>query len=40
MNSGLLVLVIAIQAHGESPGDAVTFGHLERLDAAAAVPYV
>lgn len=34
------VLLIDFQAHGESPGERVTFGYLESLDAQAAVRYV
>lgn len=34
---GLSVLLFDFQAHGESTGDRVTFGHLESLDAEAAV---
>lgn len=37
---GFSVLLIDLQAHGESPGRRITFGHLEGLDAAAAVDYV
>lgn len=39
-DSGLSVLLIDLQAHGESGGDQITFGHLESLDAAAAVSYM
>ncbi|MBB5360310.1 fermentation-respiration switch protein FrsA (DUF1100 family) [Rhodanobacter sp. ANJX3] len=35
--SGYSVLLIDFQASGESTGDAITFGHLESRDAAAAV---
>ena len=34
------VLLIDLQAHGESPGRRITFGRLEGLDAAAAVAFV
>lgn len=34
------VLAIDLQAHGESPGEHITFGHLESLDAAAAVNFL
>jgi len=34
------VLLFDAQAHGESPGERITFGHLEALDAAAAVDFV
>lgn len=34
------VLAIDFQAHGESPGERITFGHLESLDAAAAVDFL
>jgi pimeloyl-ACP methyl ester carboxylesterase len=37
---GFSVLLVDFQAHGESPGDAVTFGYLESMDAAAAVDYL
>ena len=33
------VLLFDAQAHGESPGDRITFGYLEALDAAAAVSF-
>jgi uncharacterized protein len=36
-DAGYSVLAIDFQAHGESPGGIVTFGHLEALDARAAV---
>ena len=38
--AGYSVLLFDFQAHGESPGRAVTLGHLESRDAAAAVAYV
>jgi fermentation-respiration switch protein FrsA (DUF1100 family) len=38
--AGYAVLLFDFQANGESPGDHVTFGHLESLDARAAVDYV
>jgi len=38
--AGYSVLLFDAQAHGESPGLRVTFGHLEALDAAAAVSFV
>lgn len=38
--SGLSVLLIDLQAHGESDGDRITFGHLESRDALAAVNFV
>ena len=34
------VLLIDMQAHGESPGENITSGHLEKLDVAAAVDFV
>jgi uncharacterized protein len=34
------VLLFDFQAHGESPGDHITFGHLESRDAQAAFDYV
>jgi uncharacterized protein len=37
---GFAVLLFDFQAHGESPGRHVTFGHLEAMDAAAAVDFV
>jgi len=37
---GFSVLTFDFQAHGESPGDAITFGGLESRDAIAAVRYV
>lgn len=37
---GYSVLLFDAQAHGESPGDRITFGYLEALDAAAAVSFV
>jgi fermentation-respiration switch protein FrsA (DUF1100 family) len=37
---GFAVLLFDFQAHGESPGRLITFGHLEALDAAAAVAFV
>ena len=36
---GLGVLLFDFQAHGESPGRHITFGHLEALDARAAVAF-
>ena len=37
---GFSVLLIDLQAHGESPGRRITFGKLEGLDAAATVAFV
>lgn len=37
---GLGVLLFDFQAHGESPGRRITFGHLEALDARAAVAFL
>lgn len=37
---GFAVLLFDFQAHGESPGRRITYGHLEGLDAAAAVGFV
>lgn len=37
---GYSTLLIDLQAHGESPGDAITLGHLERHDVIAAVDFV
>lgn len=39
-DAGYAILLVDLQAHGESPGDNITVGYLERLDAAAAVDYV
>ena len=39
-NAGYSVLMIDLQAHGESPGSRITLGHLERHDVKAAVEYV
>ena len=39
-SEGFAVLLFDLQAHGESPGQRITFGRLEGLDAAAAVAYV
>jgi alpha-beta hydrolase superfamily lysophospholipase len=36
---GFAALLIDLRAHGESPGDAITLGHLERFDVQAAVDY-
>ena len=38
--AGYTVLLPDFQAHGESPGDRVTFGKLESLDAVAALAYL
>jgi fermentation-respiration switch protein FrsA (DUF1100 family) len=38
--AGHSVLLFDFQAHGESPGDAITFGHLESLDALAAMKFL
>jgi fermentation-respiration switch protein FrsA (DUF1100 family) len=38
--AGYAVLMIDFQAHGESPGEHVTFGHREARDAAAAARYL
>lgn len=38
-DAGYSVLLFDAQAHGESPGDRITFGYLEALDAAAAVAF-
>lgn len=37
--AGYGVLLYDAQAHGESPGERITFGHLEALDARAAVAF-
>jgi fermentation-respiration switch protein FrsA (DUF1100 family) len=39
-NAGLSVLLFDFQAHGESPGARITFGHLEGRDAHAAVAFL
>lgn len=39
-NAGYAVLLPDLQAHGESTGDAITFGHLESRDALASVEFV
>lgn len=39
LDASYTVLAFDFQAHGESPGRRITFGHLEALDAAAAVKY-
>lgn len=36
---GYSVVMIDLQAHGESPGDAITLGHLEKHDSRAAVEF-
>ena len=36
---GYSIVMIDLQAHGESPGEHITIGHLERHDARAAVEY-
>jgi len=38
--AGFSVLLIDLQAHGESSGPAITFGHLEALDARAATAHL
>jgi fermentation-respiration switch protein FrsA (DUF1100 family) len=38
--AGYSVLLFDAQAHGESPGDQITFGHLESLDSLAAVAFL
>ena len=39
-SAGYAVLLPDLQAHGESPGDAITFGYLESRDAIASVEYL
>ena len=39
-DEGYHTLCIDFQAHGESPGEHITFGHLEGMDAAAGVAYL
>ena len=39
-DQGYGVLLIDMQAHGESPGEHITSGHREKLDVAAAVDFV
>jgi alpha-beta hydrolase superfamily lysophospholipase len=36
---GCAALLIDLRAHGESPGDMITLGHLERYDVQAAIDY-
>lgn len=38
-DAGYATVMIDLQAHGESPGDAITVGYLERHDVRAAVEY-
>ena len=38
--AGYAVLLFDFQAHGESSGKRITFGHLEGLDASAAVTFL
>jgi alpha-beta hydrolase superfamily lysophospholipase len=38
--AGYATLLFDLRAHGESPGDMITLGHLERFDVQAAVDYV
>ncbi len=38
--AGYDVLLFDFQAHGESSGEQITFGYLEKLDAEAAVAYM
>jgi esterase/lipase len=38
--AGYTVLLIDFQAHGESSGEEITFGHLESLDASSAYSYL
>ncbi len=37
--AGYSIVMIDLQAHGESPGEQITLGHLERLDVQAAVEF-
>src|SRR5690606_38227588 len=39
-NQGYHVLMIDLQAHGETPGDRITFGVRESADVAAAISYL
>ncbi|MEM7223766.1 MAG: alpha/beta fold hydrolase [Pseudomonadota bacterium] len=39
LQAGYDVLLFDFQAHGESPGEHITFGHLEQRDAAAALAF-
>lgn len=39
-DAGYAALLVDLQAHGESPGEHITIGHLERHDAEAAVAYL
>jgi fermentation-respiration switch protein FrsA (DUF1100 family) len=36
---GFSIVMVDLQAHGESPGERVTIGHLERHDVASAIDY-
>ncbi len=38
--AGYAILLPDLQAHGESPGEAITFGHLESRDAVASIAYL
>lgn len=38
--AGFAVLLFDFQAHGESPGEHITFGYLESRDAQAAVEFL
>ncbi len=38
-DAGYAVVLMDLQAHGDSPGDAITLGFLEKFDAAAAVDF-
>ncbi len=38
--NGFTVVLVDLQAHGESPGDNITLGHLEKHDVAASIKYV
>ena len=40
VSQGFVVLLFDFQAHGESPGQQITFGHLESLDAIASVKFM
>ena len=39
-DTGFSVLAFDFQAHGESPGERITFGHLESLDARSALAFL
>lgn len=38
-DAGFAILMVDLQAHGESPGDNITIGHLEKLDVRATLQF-